>query len=297
MKYLKREKFFYKFSRDTAPVMTVDPGETVVIESEDALGGQIKDENSVVSAIDWDVVNPATGPVYINGAKAGDVLKVNILKIEIENSGAVMTAENSGFFGSKIKGRHFKIAAVKGDSANVGGIEFKLNKMIGVIGVAPGGEGVNTGTPGSHGGNMDNKKIAEGASLYLPVFADGALFGLGDLHAVMADGEAGVSGVEIAGKVTVTFEVLKGLKLKNPLLEDEGYFHFIGSAATLDGAADIAFNDAFDLVSAKTGFAAHEAAMFLSLCGNLEVCQIVDPLKTVRVAVAKAPLLAAGFTL
>jgi len=75
--------------------------------------------------------------------------------------------------------------------------------MIGVIGVAPENGQINCGTPGSHGGNMDTKLISEGAKLYLPVFVEGALFGLGDLHALMGDGEIGVSGVEVAGKVVV----------------------------------------------------------------------------------------------
>ena len=82
--------------------------------------------------------------------------------------------------------------------------------MIGVIGVAPEGEPVNCGTPGSHGGNMDNTAITTGATLYFPVAVEGALFGCGDMHAAMGDGEISVSGAEVAGWATVTLTALPG---------------------------------------------------------------------------------------
>jgi amidase len=84
-------------------------------------------------------------------------------------------------------------------------LKIELNPMIGVIGVAP-LENISNGEPGPHGGNMDNKLISEGTVLYLPVFVEGALFGLGDLHAAMGDGEVNVTGIEIGGKVTVSFD-------------------------------------------------------------------------------------------
>src|SRR5690606_34634756 len=119
-------------------------------------------------------------------------------------------------------------------------LQIPVNKMIGVIGVAPEAEGVNCGTPGAHGGNMDNKMVTEGATLYFPVFAEGALFALGDLHAAMGDGEVSVSGVEVAGEVTVTLDVVKGMSLRHPMLENEEVFTQIVSAPTLDEAAKTA---------------------------------------------------------
>ena len=297
MKTVLRKNFIYSFDKKSAPVMSVSTNEEVVFEVQDALGGQIVDASSSLSAIDWNAVNPATGPVYVCGAEPGDVLKVHIQSIEIAAQGVVMTAEGSGYYGDRIDGRHFHLVKIAGGFAEVSGLRFPLNKMIGVIGVAPAGEGCNTGTPGSHGGNMDNKTITEGSILYLPVATPGALFALGDLHAVMADGEVCVTGVEIAGRVTVVFEVIKDWKLPNPLQEDERRISFIGSGRTLDEAADIALNDAYAMIRERTGLTSADTAMFLSLCGNLEICQIVDPLKTVRMAVAKDLLQAIGFTL
>ncbi len=159
--------------------------------------------------------------------------------------------------------------------------------MIGVIGVAPEGEGVNCGTPGSHGGNMDNKMITEGATLYFPVFAEGALFGLGDFHAAMGDGEISVSGIEVPGKATVTLEVLKGVKLQNPMLENEEVFTQIVSAKTLDEAVKLATEEMADRLVEKTGLPISEVTMLLSAAGQAEICQVVDPLMTARFVVPK----------
>ena len=92
--------------------------------------------------------------------------------------------------------------------------------MIGVIGVAPNEGEISCGTPGDHGGNMDTTLIAEGATLYFPVFHKGALFSLGDVHAAMGDGEVCVSGIEIPAKVTVTLEVIKDQSLSVPVVEN-----------------------------------------------------------------------------
>ena len=131
-------------------------------------------------------------------------------------------------------------------------IAISLNPMIGVIGVAPAGEPVSCGTPGAHGGNMDTKLITEGATLYFPVFTEGALFALGDLHAAMGDGEVGVSGIEIPGKVTVTLTVIKGPSLKNPLLVSDEGIAAIVSAPTLDEAAKTSVEEMIDLLLPHT---------------------------------------------
>ncbi|MCL2497056.1 MAG: acetamidase/formamidase family protein [Symbiobacteriaceae bacterium] len=295
MKRVTKDKYVYQFNSEATPVLQVEPGELVLLETQDALGGQIVDENSSLAAIDWNAVNPATGPVYINGAAPGDTLKVIIHEITVAPQGAVMALNGSGFFGTRIEGSHFKLARIGKTHAQVGDISYPLNIMIGVMGVAPAGAPSNTGTPGSHGGNMDNRKIQAGTTLYLPVYHPGALFAVGDLHAVMADGEVSVTGIEVAGEITLSFELLKGVTLANPIGEDATHLYFIASGATLDEAAALALNDAAAFLQERLNFTLQDAAMLLSLCGNLEVCQIVDPLLTMRVAVAKEQLQQAGF--
>ncbi|MDV3427858.1 MAG: acetamidase/formamidase family protein, partial [Bacillota bacterium] len=166
-------------------------------------------------------------------------------------------------------------------------LRLPLNKMIGVIGTAPPFGEINCGTPGSHGGNMDNTMITEGSALYLPVFTEGALFALGDLHAVMGDGEIGVSGAEAAGKVHVKLEVIKNLKLKNPVLENKESISTIASAETLDAAVNNAVADMADILAERIDLPYSEIAMLLSLIGQAQICQVVDPLKTARYVVPK----------
>lgn len=99
---------------------------------------------------------------------------------------------------------------------------------------------------------MDNTAITAGATLYFPVFADGALFGCGDMHAVMGDGEISVSGAEAAGWATVTLTAMPELKLVDPLIENATHFGVIASAETLDAAADRAVHEMLDLICDRT---------------------------------------------
>ena len=160
--------------------------------------------------------------------------------------------------------------------------------MIGVIGVAPaGGASINNGTPGHHGGNMDNKMVTEGAVLYFPVAAEGAGFALGDVHAVMGDGEIGVTGLEIPADVTVKLEVIKGRCLRDPVLENEAVWSVIVSRDTLDEAASDATEALFDFLKERIPMEEQDIVMLMSLAAQLQICQIVDPLKTVRFVIPK----------
>ena len=119
--------------------------------------------------------------------------------------------------------------------------------MIGVIGVAPAGDDVPCGTPGSHGGNMDTRLIGDGATIYLPVQAPGALLAVGDLHAAMGDGEIAFTGVEVAGAVTLQVSLREDMSLTDPVLENDDTVATIASAETLDEAAKMATNAMADL--------------------------------------------------
>lgn len=132
--------------------------------------------------------------------------------------------------------------------------------------------------------------ITEGAILYLPVFVEDALFGLGDFHAAMGDGEIGVTGVEVEGAATVTLEVLKGETIEQPLLENEEVFTQIASAKTLDEASRLATELMANRIVQKTGRSLAEVTMLLSAAGQIEICQIVDPLMTVRFVLSKSIL-------
>ncbi len=295
---LDDSKTLFSFDKDLEPVLKVPSGETVRIRTKDCFGNQLQGPEDQLSEIDWEAINPATGPIYVEGAVAGGTLKVHIDNIELDAQTSSCTGKDEGVCGDRFSdwATHFcKVEDVKvvWDER----LSIPLAPMIGVIGVAPEGEPVNCGTPGKHGGNMDNTAIAAGATLYFPVAVDGALFGCGDMHAVMGDGEVSVSGAEVAGYATVTLTALPELSVPNPLIENETHFGIIVSAESLDKAAEFAVQQMVDLLASRTNESEADLVMLLSLVADVRVCQMVDPEKTVRFMVPKYVLDAIGFSL
>ncbi|TGA98514.1 acetamidase [Sporolactobacillus shoreae] len=280
---IQRENPIYFFSKDNTPVAHVNPGEEVIIETYDCFEDQVKSEDTDFNSVDWDKVNPATGPLYINGSEPGSTLVVHIDKITVKSKGVLSTGENLGTMGHRLNGLTFKIAPIEGENVIFNDrLRIPFRKMIGVIGVAPKEGAINCGTPGEHGGNMDTTLITEGATLYFPVFHKGALFGLGDMHASMGDGEIGVSGVEIAGSATVRFEVRDDLNLHFPLLSNDQGIAMIASESTLDQAAKNSVEEMIDFLSPFTDLGLADLTMLMSAIGNVQVSQIVDPKLTAR---------------
>lgn len=298
MKELSDDKVVFAFARGLEPALVVESGETVRIRTKDCFGNQVKTPEDMLDEIDWDEINPATGPIFVGGAHPGGVLKVEILDIELDAQTASCTGKDEGVCGDLFGGWSTHLCAIEGENLIWNDkLSIPLNPMIGVIGVAPAGDPVNCGTPGSHGGNMDNTAITVGATLYFPVAAEGALFGCGDMHAAMGDGEISVSGAEVAGWATVRLTALPDMQVHNPIVENETHIGTIASAETLDEAAAIAVHDMVRLVSEATGAAEDELVMLFSLVADVKVCQMVDPEKTVRFMVPKYVLDAYGFAL
>ena len=159
--------------------------------------------------------------------------------------------------------------------------------MIGVIGTAPAEGAVSTMTPMDHGGNMDCTRIEEGAILYLPVFVDGGLLALGDFHAIMGEGEVGNCGVEIEGEATLKVEVVRDMKVTFPMIENEDQWMTVAYGETLDEAAKKATAQMFLFLTEYHGLDAVDAGMLIDMVGDLIICQIVNPMKTVRMEIPK----------
>ncbi len=285
MEKIKSEKHFFSFSAQNTPVLKVTSGTVLEMETMDCFSNQIQNSSDTVETLDWSKINPATGPIFIEGAEEGDALKVEILDISVAKKGIMVAGKGEGTLGHLLKGIHTKMIPIEGKMAIFDSkISIPLNKMIGVIGVAPKEGEISCGTPGSHGGNMDNLMITTGATLYLPVFVKGALFGLGDLHAAMGDGEIGVSGIEVAGSVKLRLEVVKNLKISDPILSNVDYFTTIASGKTVDDAIARATENMAFILKNRMPLNLHEIIMLMSATGQSQICQIVDPLKTARFA-------------
>lgn len=273
----------------TEPALRVQPPCTVTLETHDAFHGQITSPEQTLAQLDFNHVNPATGPVYIEGAVPGDVLRVGISAIRVADSGVVMTAPGAGLLPDSVKGACV-ICPVENGHFTFKGVRLPINPMIGVIGVAPAGEPISCGTPGDHGGNMDTTGIRQGAVLRLPIFAPGALLSAGDLHAAMGDGEVCVCGLEVAGELVLELSLEKNTPLPCPLLNDGEELSFLASAATVDEALQRSASFMHDMLTQRTALNRDEALMLMSLVGQARISQVVDPLKTARLAMPVSAL-------
>ena len=270
---LTKDHCVYSFSKDHKPACRVTAGTQITLETRDCYGDQLRGGTGRTT-IEWDHVNPTTGPVFVEGAQPGDTLKVTI------------DAINVAAFGVACNEDEIRLLPVKDGYADfLGKFQIPLNKMIGVIGVAPAEGAINNATPGRHGANMDEALIGEGAVVYLPVFTEGALFAVGDVHAIMGDGEVGGTGLEIPADVTVTLDLIKDWQLPWPLVETEDVFAVIVSKETMDEAIDEAVLQMHSFLKKwmeDAELTDEELYILMSLAGQVGVSQIVDPLKTAR---------------
>ncbi len=298
MHTLSRDHLFYAFGETLQPVIEIDSGEEIRIETHDCFQGQIQQPTDKIDTLDWNRVNPATGPVAVRGANPGDTLAVEILDVRVGEQGSMVAVPEAGALGDVIARSETRIIPIRnGRVIFRPGLELPLKPMIGVLGVVPTGDPIPNGTPGPHGGNMDCTLVAAGATLYLPVKHPGALLGLGDLHAVMGDGEIVVCGVETPGEVLLRLGNLGPTRLPMPFLENAEVLATIYSAPTMDEASRGAIHHMADFLTQVAGLPLNEAGMLLSIAGNLRVCQVVDPLKTMRMELPKVVLTSYGFDL
>ena len=288
MKVVPRSKVIYSFSPQHKPVEHVKLGESVLLETEDALGGQVKTEEDSLDELDWSRVDGATGPVFVEDTEPGDTLVVEILDIKVEEEGVIVTVPKYGILGGKRFDPSTKIVKIsKGHIHFDESVRVKANPMIGTIGLAPESGAIPSGSLGKHGGNMDVKELTAGTKLYLPVFVEGALFAAGDMHAVQADGELCVSSIEVAGEAFLKFSLVKGKKPEWPILETHDWYAFLACGDTLDEAATFAAEAAVDAFMREYNWPFEKAYMFGSLAINLEINQVVDPKKGVRAVISK----------
>jgi acetamidase/formamidase len=153
--------------------------------------------------------------------------------------------------------------------------------MIGTIGVAPTTEAIATVTPSRHGGNLDTPEITVGNRLYLPVNVKGALFALGDVHATQGHGEVCGTGVEVPARVTVKLNVLKGKRIEWPRIESRDEIMTVCSARPLEDAARLAVRELVKWLVTDYGLEEYDAYLLLSVAGDVEISQVVDPMYTV----------------
>jgi amidase len=262
----------WSFRPGLAAAAVVDPGEILVVETRDALDGTVRPGMQEVPQAER--ANPATGPIAVRGVEPGNVLAVDILAVDPAPEGYLTFHRRPRFFSQTGGLIPFGPSTI-----------LAAAPMIGTIGVAPAQGEINNKLPGDHGGNMDTRDVAAGATLYLTAQVAGGMLALGDVHSLQGDGETSGQGIETAAEVTLRVRVLaRGLSTR-PYLVRGGELMVVVSAETLDAAAREAVEETARILEAHGSLPYDEARMLLSLVGDLRVGQIVNPLKTVRMAV------------
>ncbi len=295
---VSRDNFFYAFSAHVPPVARVKLGEEIVFETHDCFQGQIRSESDLVATLDWNRTNPATGPVFIEGAAPGSILRLTVLEVEVADESVMVTIPGAGALGNRITKMETTILKRAGDELIYKNkIRVPLAPMIGVIGIAPARGSIGNGVPGTHGGNMDCTLIGKGCRLYLTVQVSGGLLGLGDLHAGMGDGEIVVVGAEVAGTVRLRPDLVALRGLPTPFLENAEIVATIYSDPDLNLAADGAIHNMTEFLTKFAGLSLNDAGMLMSAAGSLRICQVVDPAKTVRFEFPKQILAQVGYQL
>jgi len=278
----------FKADKENEPVLKVKSGETVVFECRDAFNQVIKTPEDLPINFDMDHINPATGPVYIEGAEPGDTLEVHIEKIDLADQGSCCIIPNFGFLASEFPEPWTRIIPIKDGYAIFGDtVKIPIDPFPGTIIVAPTEGSHGTLIPKEYGGNMDSKACRVGTIVYLPVFVEGALFGVGDVHAVQGDGEVCGTAVEIDADVTIKLVVNKDKKIKRPQYETKDYFMTTAWGETADEAAKIALKDMIDWLLAEKGLTREEAYALCSCAVDFRISQFVDVTPGVRAVLPK----------
>ena len=328
-----------RYHPDLEPVLEVNPGEEVVIETRDTVDGQIRLHWSAADLAHLDAggIHPLTGPVYVKGAKPGDLLEIEYTTIESQPAGFSVILPGLGFLRDQFSApflAHWEIADGWATSKQIPGIRIPGAPFMGISAVAPshaklreweqreyelsqrGGvvlppeehgavpplaiHGLRTLPPRENGGNFDVKQLTRGASLFLPVYVDGALFSTGDGHFAQGDGEVSVTAIEVGATVAVRFRVHKGLaarrKVNAPVFSHTQYFadpavavpqRFLGvmgmpidadgrnHSEDLNLACRNAVLNMIELLQER-GFSREQAYIICSVAVDLRISNVVD---------------------
>lgn len=287
----------YTHSATNSPKLTVHPGEQFQIETELNSGDWLKDMSSdpANGSRNFPFVNPATGPVYVEGAQPGDIISVHIHDIAVDSVGYTQFKRSINPFKSWLDpnddwGAPFRVVRIANGFVEWSdAIRIPVAPMIGVIGTAPEIEGISNADNGKHGGNLDVQEVAIGNTVHLPVFVDGALLHIGDVHAVQGDGElCTAGGIETRSVVTASVTVSpKPESMTWPRIDTPTHVATLGCARPLDDAFRIAIEEMVFWMAEATGCTHPEALLLLGQVAEARATQFVNPKYTYICKVAR----------
>lgn len=275
---LTRECVSYAFDPDATPVATIEPGSTAVFETHDARGGALADraEGSLyeLPLPTPGRSNPLTGPVAIAGAEPGDSLVVTVEDIALAATGWCGGHAHIGpFEPGRIPTALARTCPVRDGAVSFSEeIAVKSTPMVGCLGTAP-ASAVPSSAAGRYGGNLDQRPVAPGSRVHLPVAVHGGLLYAGDVHASQGDGELSGLGLEIAAEITLTLDLAKGTNLCWPWVETKERLIVLTAGRTFEAARNAAVDAMLRTLETQLRLEPAEALGLLSLAGDLRVGQ------------------------
>src|SRR5262249_39201704 len=234
-----------------------------------------------------------TGPIYVEGAEPGDTLEVRIQKIKLALPYAYNAfGPKSGFLPEDFPRSKIKIIGLDAErmiGRFAAGIEIPLKPFFGSMGVAPPAPAgrISSGPPGIHAGNLDNKELVAGTTLFIPVHVKGALFSVGDGHAAQGNGEVDITALETSLYGTLQFVVRKDMPLKWPRAETPTHYIVMGLDTDLTKATKIAVREAIDFLTTQKNLSPDDAYMLSSVAVDFNITQLVDGVKGVHGMIPK----------
>ncbi|NPD65991.1 acetamidase [Lichenicola cladoniae] len=297
-------KYHYVYGPYATPVLQVEPGAVVSVETHDAFEGKIQSETDSPSEIlNFPFLNPQNGPIYVAGAEKGDCLAVYIKSIRPRGPQPVGTTLIMPEFGGLVSTgstallnpalpERVKKLHVTAEHGTVWSdrITLPYEPFIGTIGTSPEIEAISSLHPDYYGGNMDVPDVAPDSVIYLPVQVPGALLYLGDCHATQGDGELCGVALEHPTVTTIQVDLIKQWTIRWPRLENSEFYMTIGSARPMEDAARIAYLELVRWLAADFGFDEIEAYMLLTQCGRVRLGNMVDPKYTLGASIKKSIL-------
>jgi amidase len=293
-------RYHYVYGPYAEPVLRVEPGDTVEIETLDAFGGAVKTEDDLPSRVlNMPFVNPQNGPIAVAGAEKGDALAVEILSILprgpqpagttalIPEFGGLVATPTTAMLNAPIAERVKKMRVTPEGVVFSDRVTLPYEPFAGTMGVSPEIEAVSSLQPDYWGGNMDLPDVAPGAVVYFPVQRPDAFFYVGDCHGRQGDGELCGVAVEIPATITVRLDLIKGWTIPGVRLETSDLIMSVGSARPMEDAARMAYRDLIRWMVADYGYEESEAYFLCTQAGRVRVGNMVDPKYTLGASMLK----------
>lgn len=289
--YFPTDRVHYTWDVENDPVLSIESGDTVVVQTRDVSDNQITPDSTAdaIGAIDWGRVYPLAGPIRLNGAQPGDTLAVDILDLHTQGWGYTAIIPGLGLLADEFAEPYLRVFDLtRGDVTHLrDDIAIPIEPFLGTMGVCPEGASKQpVMPPGTFGGNMDTRQLTRRTTLYLPVQVEGALFSCGDAHAAQGDGEVCVTGIEAPMYAVLRFTLEKGRRIPapqfltagplTPRVDTAGFYGTTGVGPDLYRASQDAVRAMIAHLSATYGLSAEDAYVLASLCVDLKISEIVD---------------------